>query len=133
MVDRPGDPKARHETNDINIRAVLGFGLGLIVVAFVLHVGIWLLFMAFASREAHQGAPEFPLAVGRESQLPPEPRLQTNPRQDLKDLRAAEDAILDHYGWVDKSTGVVRIPIGDAMKLAVERGLPTRPAQQEKQ
>jgi len=132
MMDRPDDPEVRHETSDVNIRVVLGFGLGLIVVAFVLHVGIWLLFMAFANREAHQGAPEFPLAVGRQSQLPPEPRLQTNPRQDLKDLRAAEDAILDHYGWVDKSTGVVRIPIGDAMKLAVERGLPARSAGEKK-
>lgn len=132
MMDRPDDPEVRHETSDVNIRVVLGFGLGLIVVAFVLHVGIWLLFMAFANREAHQGAPEFPLAVGRQSQLPPEPRLQTNPRQDLKDLRAAEDAILDHYGWVDKSTGVVRIPIGEAMKLAVERGLPARSAGEKK-
>ncbi len=131
-MDRPDDPEVRHETSDVNIRVVLGFGLGLIVVAFVLHVGIWLLFMAFANREAHQGAPEFPLAVGRQSQLPPEPRLQTNPRQDLKDLRAAEDAILDHYGWVDKSTGVVRIPIGEAMKLAVERGLPARSAGEKK-
>jgi cytoskeletal protein RodZ len=132
MMDRPDDPEVRHETSDVNIRVVLGFGLGLIVVAFVLHVGIWLLFMAFANREAHQGAPEFPLAVGRQSQLPPEPRLQTNPRQDLKDLRAAEDAILDHYGWVDKSTGVVQIPIGEAMKLAVERGLPARSAGEKK-
>lgn len=131
-MDRPDDPEVRHETSDVNIGVVLGFGLGLIVVAFVLHVGIWLLFMAFANREAHQGAPEFPLAVGRQSQLPPEPRLQTNPRQDLKDLRAAEDAILDHYGWVDKSTGVVRIPIGEAMKLAVERGLPARSAGEKK-
>ena len=58
--------------------------------------------------------------------LPPEPRLQTNPRQDLSDLRAREDQLLNSYGWVDKNTGVVRIPIERAMQLIVERGLPTR-------
>ena len=32
--------------------------------------------------------------------------------------------MLDSYGWVDKDAGVVRIPIDDAMRLTVERGLP---------
>jgi hypothetical protein len=70
--------------------------------------------------------PEFPLAAGQESRLPPEPRLQTNPRQDLRDLRSAEDTVLTGYGWVDKNAGIARIPIGEAMKLTVERGLPAR-------
>ena len=61
--------------------------------------------------------------------MPPEPRLQTNPRQDLSNLRAREDALLNSYGWVDKNTGVVRIPIERAMQLIVERGLPTRQVQ----
>ena len=52
--------------------------------------------------------------------------MQTNPRQDLIDLRAGEDAILNTYGWVDKAGGVVRIPIDEAMKPTVERGLPAR-------
>ena len=58
--------------------------------------------------------------------MPPEPRLQTNPRQDLRDLRAARRRVLKSYGWVDKNAGVVRIPIDEAMKLTVERGLPAR-------
>ena len=33
---------------------------------------------------------------------------------------------LNTYGWVDKNAGVVRIPIGEAMKLTIERGLPAR-------
>ena len=35
--------------------------------------------------------------------------------------------MLDSYGWVDKNAGVVRIPIDEAMKLTLERGLPARP------
>jgi hypothetical protein len=116
----------RHETSDVNIRGIFAFGAALFAVAVVLHFAIWLLFMYFGAREARRVAPEFPLAAGQEHRLPPEPRLQTNPRQDLRDLRSGEDAILNGYHWVDKSGGVVRIPIAEAMKLTVQRGLPAR-------
>lgn len=115
-----------HETSDINIRAVLGFGLGLIVAGMMIHVAIWLLFQFFATREASRVAPQYPLAAGQANRVPPEPRLQINPRQDLRDLLAQEDQLLTTYGWVDKSTGVVRMPIDRAMKLTVERGFPVR-------
>ena len=124
-ADTTDNPEVRHETSDVNIRAILGFGLGLIVVGIFIHFAIYLLFMFFTSREARV-APEFPLAVGQEHRLPPEPRLQTNPRQDLRDLLKQEDDILGHYGWVDRNAGVVRIPIDEAMKLVVQRGLPSR-------
>ena len=43
-------------------------------------------------------------------------------------MRAREDAVLTTYGWVDRNTGVARIPIERAMDLLVERGLPvTKP------
>ncbi len=87
---------------------------------------MWLLVLYLAARDARHVMPEFPLAAGQESRLPPEPRLQTNPRQDLRDLRSEEDTVLTGYGWVDKNAGIARIPIGEAMKLTVERGLPAR-------
>ena len=46
--------------------------------------------------------------------------------QDLRDLRTAEDEQLKSYGWVDRNGGVVRIPIDEAMKLTLQRGLPAR-------
>ena len=58
--------------------------------------------------------------------MPPEPRLQTDPRQDLADLRAKEDVLLGTAGVVDENAGVFRIPIDVAMKLTLERGLPAR-------
>jgi len=120
---------AHHEESDVSIGGVFGFGIGLAVaVAFIAFV-VWLLFQFYASRAARQTTPEYPLAVQQENRLPPEPRLQTNPRQDLSDLRSEEDRILDSYGWVDRNAGVVRIPIERAMKLAVERGLPARQQQ----
>jgi hypothetical protein len=123
----PADnPAVHHETSDVNIRAILGFGAGLFVVAVFVHFIIWVMFLYFGAREARGEARRFPLAATEEHRLPPEPRLQTNPRQDLIDLRTGEDALLDGYSWVDKNQGIVRIPIDEAMKLTVQRGLPAR-------
>lgn len=47
--------------------------------------------------------------------------------EELKQLRATENAILTTYGWVDRPNGVVRIPIDRAMEILLQRGLPTRP------
>jgi hypothetical protein len=117
---------AGHEVSDINIRAVLGFGAGLFVAAALIQLMVWLLFLYFSGREAARVAPEYPLAVGEQTRVPPEPRLQTNPREDLRALRAREDGILNSYGWVDRTAGVVRIPIDEAIKLTAQRGLPVR-------
>ena len=124
----PAAPAVHHETSDADIRAVFLFGLGLLIGAIIIFFLIWLLFGYLSIRETQHAAVAFPLAAEQQNRLPPEPRLQTNPRQDMSDLRAQEDAILNSYGWVDKNGGVVRIPISEAMKLVVERGLPSRPA-----
>ena len=118
-----------HEESDVNIRWIFGFALGLFIVAVVVHVLIYVLFVFFANEQASANANsrQYPLAVGQENRLPPEPRLQVNPKQDLRDLRAQEDDTLNGYSWVDRNGGVVRIPIADAMKLAIRRGLPSRP------
>jgi hypothetical protein len=122
------NPEVHHEHSDVNIRAILGFGGGLIVVAAVIHLLIYVLFGFFVQREQLKVRREYPLAVEQDRRLPPEPRLQTDPRQDLADLRAKEDEQLGSYGWVDKNAGVVRIPIDAAIKLTLERGLPSRQA-----
>ena len=120
------DHSVSHEHSDVNIRAILGFGAALVVVAAVIHLVIYVLFGYFTSRENAKVPSEYPLAAAAGDRVPPEPRLQTNPRQDLADLRAREDELLGSYGWVDRNAGVVRIPIEAAMKLTLERGLPAR-------
>lgn len=59
---------------------------------------------------------------------PPEPRLQRTPFDDIRHLRKDEGDVLDHYRWLDKSAGVVRIPIDEAMRLYVERAQAGRAA-----
>jgi hypothetical protein len=124
-ADLHDTPHVQHEESDVNIRAILGFGLALLVTAVAVNVLVWLLFGLLAARESRQAESQFPLAAGLE-RLPPEPRLQTNPRGDLQDLRVREETILNTYGWVDKNAGVVRIPIDRAIAITLERGLPSR-------
>jgi len=118
------NPDVRHETSDANVRAVFAFAAGLVVVAVLIHLLVLVLFNYFATREAVRVPRQYPLSIGQDERLPPEPRLQVNPRDDLQSLRTSEDAVLSGYGWVDKDKGVVRIPIEKAMKLTVQRGLP---------
>ena len=56
----------------------------------------------------------------------PTPRLETDDgNQDLADLHAREDLLLENYSSSgDLPGGTIRIPIEQAMKLVVERGLP---------
>jgi hypothetical protein len=115
-----------HESSDVNVRGVFAFAGGLTIATVFIGFCVWVLFQYFNAREAKAIPPQYPLAAQAETRVPPEPRLQTNPRQDLSDLRAREDQALTTYGWVDKNAAIVRIPIDRAMQLTVERGLPTR-------
>jgi len=122
------NPEVHHEASDVNIRAIFGFGTGLIVVAVLINLMTYALFRYFDAREGRPVTAQYPLAVGQEGRVPPEPRLQTDPRQDLADLRARENETLTTYGWVDRNAGVVRIPIDEAIRLTLDRGLPSRQA-----
>jgi hypothetical protein len=115
------------EHSDVDVRAIFMFGAGLAGLTAVVSVVVWLFFVYLTRQQDRAAAPpSFPLAAEQADRMPPEPRLQTNPRQDLRDLRAAEAEVLNSYRWVDRNAGTVRIPIEEAIRLTVERGLPSR-------
>ena len=62
---------------------------------------------------------------------PPGPRLQTDAEGNLRRFRAEEEKRLNGYSWIDKSKGVVRIPIEQAMKKLVTNGIPDFPKAQQ--
>lgn len=119
---------AAHEHSDASVWIIVKFGLWLAISAVVISAGMGLLFGLFV-KQSEETTQEFPLATGQEHRLPAPPRLQQFPLNERYEFRQHEDAVLQEYGWVNKETGVVRMPIADAMKLAVERGLPARAQQ----
>jgi hypothetical protein len=76
-------------------------------------------------------SPELQNKMAEITQSFPTPRVQIdNGDQDIADLHAREDILLNNYTWVDESKGTVRIPIQRAMELIAQRGLPVAPAVQ---
>ena len=114
---------------------------------------MWVLLLAFQHQAAASPVPTSPLAATvTERQAPvgrvypdmhaigltngPQPRLLVNEPANLADLRTHEHEMLTTYGWMDKSAGIVRLPIERAKELILERGLPVRgtePAKDVKQ
>ncbi|MGH7088683.1 MAG: hypothetical protein ACREFQ_07255 [Stellaceae bacterium] len=64
--------------------------------------------------------------------IPPAPRLQTNPPEDLASYLAEQRALLESYGWVDKSKGIAREPIDAAMQRLAKNGIDGFPKQAPK-
>ena len=122
-------PGPGYETRDASIRGLVLFAVGLAATIALVFVGMVGVFHYF-SRSQSLGSPASPFADVRT--LPPQPRLQVEPRMDLEHLRKHEDEILNSYGWVDPKAGVVRIPIDRAMGLLLQKGLPVRGKQAEK-
>jgi cytoskeletal protein RodZ len=57
----------------------------------------------------------------------PAPPPEADDAQDVANLHAREDLLLDNYSWADQSQGKVRIPIERAMELLAQRGLKVAP------
>jgi len=120
----PTNPEIGYERSDANIKWVtiwLVVLLALVVVAMVMALGV---FGSLANRRATIDPTPLPLSDIRPT--PPPPRLQPNPidqttaEEELEQLRASEEEILNSYGWVDRENGVVRIPIERAIELLAE-------------
>ena len=112
---------AAYEHTDASVFIIVKFFAWLAVSAVIIHVGLALLFNAFAARRVERAEPRFPLAAQEGPRVPPEPRLQQFPREDVMNFRLGEEAALQTYAWIDKDAGSVRIPIQDAMRLVLER------------
>jgi hypothetical protein len=111
-----------YEKTDADSRWIIRSGIGLALATLVTSALVLVFFRWLAVREAREDAPPPPMAQMQAGRLPPAPRLQTLPAQDLAAVRAEEDRMLTTYGWVDEASGVVRIPIKEAMRILAEHG-----------
>jgi len=124
----PRNPHVHHEPGDVNALALTKFGLTMAGLIVVFLFGLWGVFEYLKNREAELGLPLSASAMVNAQKQPPEPRLQSHPAHDMRDMRAAEDTLLHQYAWIDPDKGIVRIPVARAMDLIAQRGLPAAPA-----
>lgn len=119
--------EVRHEVGDVNEWAVGKFGIALALVC----VGVLALLMGifhfFLMQTGGQPPSRVQQGLNLDSrEVPPQPRLQVSDILDMQEMRAAEEKVLNSYGWVDKGSGTVRLPIDRAMDILAQRGLPAR-------
>lgn len=138
QADYLHNPEVAHEHSDINVRTVLGFA----VMLFVVVVGVCFLMVGVfkvLERQAAKNDPALSPLTRPSVQMPASqvnqpvfgrgsgsPQLLTSEPSVLLEQRSMEQDSLASYGWVDEKSGVARIPIAEAKKLTVQRGLPAR-------
>ena len=147
----PIDTSVGYEQSDVKIAGILVFltALGIfVVVSAVLCYGIGKVINAELNREDGPNTkwtktvdirqlgnlpnnPEMQNKVAELTQQFPTPRVQVDDgNQDVADLHARENLLLDNYTWVDAEHTRVRIPIERAMELMAQHGMPVAPAPQ---
>ena len=116
-----------HEESDVSIPGLAKSGVALVTLILVASLVVWGAFTYFNRSAERAQSPPSPMFKG--NQPPPEPRLQGAPGHqssgldDMREMRERENRILSSYGWVDQQSGVVHIPIEEAKKLMLERGV----------
>jgi hypothetical protein len=143
------DTKLGYEGTDVRVSGVVVFltSLGIFVVVTAL-LCVWIGKVINTQLAKHDGpttkwnhpvdtktlgnlasSPEIQQKFGQLAQTFPTPRLQTDDGyQEISDMHAKEDLLLENYSYIDQGKGTVRIPIERAMELIAERGLPVAPA-----
>jgi hypothetical protein len=142
-----------YEPSDVKVSGILGFIVSLSIfvavaagVSYLIGIAI---FSHMAKEDVKDYGPRSPWAntvdvkdlgnlannpalqnkLAQTTQQFPTPRLQEDDgNQEIADLHAKEDLLLENYSWVDQSQGKVRIPIERAIELIAKQGLPVASA-----
>ena len=115
--------KRGHERKDVDVPSLITIAFLLFLSCVIIFLVVWGMMHYFKFHEPAKTSGQAILPVTTAGEFP-KPRLEVKGAVDLAKLRAAEQADLDSYGWVDRNSGTVRIPIDRAMQLLLERGLP---------
>lgn len=123
-------PSVSAEPDRVGTRIVVrfGFAVAILSLAAMMLVGALFKLLERGARRRDAAAAQAAGLERRESRLPPQPRLEIHPARRQRDFRSAEERRLSTYGWMDRSTGTVHIPIERAMDAIAERGVAPLPA-----
>ena len=122
------NPEIQYEKTDAHVRPLYQFLFWISVITLLTAVISMVILRGLQSwRDQASARPTMaePQTQTWMGQSPPAPRLQIQEPKELAVFRKEEAAILSTYGVVDREKGIYRIPIEEAIKLTLERGLPT--------
>jgi hypothetical protein len=123
MTTPHGSTPGGYEKSDARPKPILISGVILAVVMILVFVTAYGMMRLLGWWERPRlETPASPLATRT---VPIEPRLQVEAPKELTALQTTEQEILTSYAWVNKEAGIARIPVERAMRLVLERGLPT--------
>ena len=128
---RDEPPQTKNDSGDrqVNVKAIVIVLSFCLVAGLVIHfslAGLFIIFRKSFNRAEHRFADNRADTSIKTPNQFPEPRLQLAPREDLTALLAREETELTSFGWIDRTNGIVRIPIDHAIDLVLQRGLPVR-------
>jgi hypothetical protein len=115
---------AGYEKQDLAVKPILVFTVLLVLANVAVFYGMKKANDAYSAAESDKDRSMHPLAAPHAE--PPAPRLQPVPSVEYQAFRAQQDAAVSAYRWIDRTNGVVQIPIERALELVSERGLPHR-------
>ena len=124
-TEAPTHSRPLYEVRDIDPRRVVFIGIGLVTTILVVMMLTYTIYDYVTGR--HIGRQPSTSSLAHTRAPTPEPHLSVNAPEELRQLRATENATLNSYAWVDKENGTVRIPIDRAIEVLAKKGLPTRP------
>jgi hypothetical protein len=116
--------KRIHEEPYIFAPGLLLFFIIMVFSAFIMHAGLWGWLKSLKGPVALDtwgtGAPHTQAVTISQNY----PRLQISPTGDWQRYRKEQENLLNTYGWVNKTSGIVRIPIEQAMARVAAEGMP---------
>ena len=112
-------PPTVPESADVNAERVMSIAVALAGTVIGCAIVVFGLLTWFA-RNVSQ--PAGPYSDAGTVQTFAAPRLEATPARDILIFKREKAQKLEHYDWIDRSRGIVHIPIERAMELMVQRG-----------
>lgn len=133
-----------YEQNEIGLRGIVWFGVGLLLLIIITFGLMWALLNVLEDYEQENAGPANPLLMNERERLPPEPRLQLAPgfgvesekgrvslellppQAEYRALRRQWDDVLQHGIKDPRSGAVIAMPIEEAKEKLLSQGVKAR-------
>ena len=140
----PADIEKGYEANDIGLKGIVYFAVGLLLLILITFILIWAFLGKLHEFATENAEPANPMAMSQKERLPPEPRLQAAPgfgvdspngrvnlelmapQSEYRELRKEWDE-LEKNGRVDPKTGMVTmLPLDVAKEKLLQSNVKAR-------